>query len=110
MRDQGVGTQATSRDANQGRPQVNTSTEYTCISNNICKKNNRYFMVFHLARVKTKESNLEMQTSIFESTTKIQCFGVIIDSKCKCISHVVYINKMYAKRTRSFFRNKNAIK
>ena len=54
-------------------------------------------MVFHLARVKTKESNLEMQTSIVESTTKIQCFGVIIDSKFKCISHVFYIKNKASK-------------
>ena len=53
------------------------------------KKN--HFMVFHRARIKAKDLNVEMQGNIIGCVTATKYLGVIIDNKLKWTGHILYI-------------------
>ena len=50
-----------------------------------------HVIVFHRARIKAKDLNIEMQGNIIDCMTTTQYLGVIIDNKLKWTSHILYI-------------------
>ena len=54
-------------------------------------------MVFHRARIKAKDLNVEMQGNIIGCVTTTKYSGVIIDNKLKWTSHILYVKNKYQK-------------
>ena len=54
-------------------------------------------MVFHRARIKAKNFNVEMQGNIISCVTATKYLGVIIDNKLKWTSHILYIKSKVSK-------------
>ena len=54
-------------------------------------------MVFHRARIKAKDLNVEMQGNNIDSVTTTKYLGVIIDNKLKWTSHILYIKNIISK-------------
>ena len=50
-----------------------------------------HYMVFHRARIKAKDLNVEMQGNNIDCVTTTKYLGVIIDNKLKWTSHILYI-------------------
>ena len=48
-----------------------------------------HFMVFHRARIKAKDLNVEMQGNIIGCVTATKYLGVIVDNKLKWTSHIL---------------------
>ena len=56
-----------------------------------------HFMLFHQARIKAKDLNVEMQGNIIDCVTATQYLGIIIDNKLKWTSHILYIKNKISK-------------
>ena len=61
-------------------------------------------MVFHQARIKAKDINIEMQGNIIGSVTATKYLGVIIDNKLKWTSHILYIKNKLSKTIGLFYK------
>ena len=53
-----------------------------------------HFIVFHRARIKAKDLNVEMQRNIIGCVTATKYLYVIIDNKLKWTSHILYIKNI----------------
>ena len=60
-----------------------------------------HFMVFHRARIKAKDFNVEIQGNINDCLTTTKYLRVIIDNKLKSTSHILYITNKILKITSS---------
>ena len=56
-----------------------------------------HLMVFHRARIKAKDLNVEMLGNIIGCVTATKYLGVIIDNKLKWTSHILYIKYQVSK-------------
>ena len=65
---------------------------------------NTHFMVFHLARIKAKDLNVEMQGNIIGCVTATKYLGVIIDNKLKWTIHILYIKNKGSKTIGLFYK------
>ena len=63
-----------------------------------------HFMVFHRARIKAKDLNVEMQGNIIGCVTATKYLGVIIDNKLKWTSHILYIKNKVSKTIGLFYK------
>ena len=61
-------------------------------------------MVFHRARIKAKDLNVEMQGNIIGCVTTTKYLGVIIDNKLKWTSHILYIKNKVSKTIGLFYK------
>ena len=61
-------------------------------------------MVFHRARIKAKDLNVEMQGNIFGCVTATKYLGVIIDNKLKWTSHILYVGNKVSKTIGFFYK------
>ena len=60
-------------------------------------------MVFHRARIKAKDLNIEMQGNILDCVTT-KYLGVIIDNKLKWTSHILHIKNNISKTIGIFYK------
>ena len=71
-------------------------------------------MVFHRARIKAKDLNVEMQGNIIASVTATKYLGVKIDNKLKWTIHILYIKNKISKtigqllQTEALFRKESS--
>ena len=68
-----------------------------------CQKKTHY-MVFHRARIKAKDLNVEMQGNNIDCVTTTKYLGVIIDNKLKWTSHILYIKNKISKTIGLFYK------
>ena len=61
-------------------------------------------MVFHRARIKDKDLNVEIQGNIIGCVRANKYLGVIIDNKLKWTSHILYINNKVSKTIGLFYK------
>ena len=61
-------------------------------------------MLFHRARIKTKDLYVEMQGIIIDCLTTTKYLGVIIDNKLKLTSHILYIKNKISKTIGLFYK------
>ena len=62
-----------------------------------------HFMVFHQARIKAKDLNVEMQGNLIGCVTATKYLGVIIDNKLKWSGHILYIKNKVSKTIGLFY-------
>ena len=63
-----------------------------------------HYMVFHRARIKAKDLNVEMQGNNIDCVTTTKYLGVIIDNKLKWTSHILYIKNKISKTIGLFYK------
>ena len=56
-----------------------------------------HYMVFHRARIKAKDLNVDMQVNNIDCVTTTKYLEVIIDNKLKWTNHILYIKIKYQK-------------
>ena len=63
-----------------------------------------HYMVFHRARIKAKDLNVEMQGNTIDCVTTTKYLRVIIDNKLKWTSHILYIKNKISKTIGLFYK------
>ena len=63
-----------------------------------------HYMMFHRARIKAKDLNVEMQGNNIDCVTTTNYLGVIIDNRMKWISHILYIENKISKTIGLFYK------
>ena len=61
-------------------------------------------MVFHGARIKAKDLNVEMQGNNIDCVTTTKYLGVIIDNKLNWTCHILYIKNKISKTIGLFYK------
>ena len=61
-------------------------------------------MVFHRARIKAKDLNVETQGNSIGCVTATKYLGAIIDNKLKWTSHILYIKNKVSKTIDHFYK------